>query len=85
MRGGAGGGEPYYLPLTEENDSCRTWMRCRRSARRAKILWLNYPITLPVPWPISGSSTAPSRSRQYDLAVLHDGPYQKSPSTATGR
>jgi LL-diaminopimelate aminotransferase len=72
----AGGGS-YYIPLTEEN----SWVPDLTSipediARKAKILWLNYPNNP------TGATAEPSFyeevvafAKQYDIAVLHDAPY----------
>jgi LL-diaminopimelate aminotransferase len=71
------GGDSYYIPLTEENN----WVPDLTSipediARKAKILWLNYPNNP------TGATAEPSFyeevvafAKQYDIAVLHDAPY----------
>ena len=71
------GGDSYYIPLTEEND----WVPDLTSipediAKRAKILWLNYPNNP------TGATAEPSFyeavvafAKQYNIGVLHDAPY----------
>jgi LL-diaminopimelate aminotransferase len=73
------GGEPYYLPLTEENDFLPDLDAVpEQIARRAKLLWLNYPNN-----PTGAIADlrffehAVEFARRYDLAVLHDGPYSE--------
>ena len=71
------GGEPYYLPLLEENH----WLPDLDAippevARDAKALWLNYPNN-----PTGAVAEADFYQRvvafakQYEIAVLHDAPY----------
>ena len=71
------GGEPYFLPLTEENsflpdlDSLPEVV-----ARRAKLLWLNYPNN-----PTSAVADLAffqrtvAFAKRHGIAVCHDGPY----------
>jgi LL-diaminopimelate aminotransferase len=73
------GGEPYYLPLTEENDFLPDLDAVpEQIAQRAKLLWLNYPNN-----PTGAIADlrffehAVRFARQHDLAVLHDGPYSE--------
>lgn len=73
------GGESHYLPLTEEND----WLPDLAAipediARKAKILWLNYPNNP------TGATADPSFykevvdfAKKYDIWVLHDAPYSE--------
>lgn len=71
------GGECYWMPLLEENG----WLPDldsipREVARRAKVMWLNYPNN-------PASAVAPLEyfqrvvdfARRYDIGVLHDGCY----------
>ena len=73
------GGTPYYLPLTEENhflpdlDGIPTDV-----ARKAKVLWINYPNNP------TGAVAEPAFfdkvvrfARKHELAVCHDGPYSE--------
>ena len=73
------GGEPYYVPLTEENEFLPDLDAVpEQIARRAKVLWLNYPNN-----PTGAVADrdfferAVAFARQYDIAVLHDGPYSE--------
>ncbi|MFQ5471685.1 MAG: LL-diaminopimelate aminotransferase [Dehalococcoidia bacterium] len=73
------GGEPYYLPLTEENrflpdlDSVP-----QRIAERAKLLWLNYPNNpTGAVAGIDFFERAAAFAKKNDIAVLHDGPYSE--------
>jgi LL-diaminopimelate aminotransferase len=73
------GGEPYYLPLTEENgflpdlDAIPTEI-----TRRAKVLWLNYPNNpTGAVADIRFFESAVAFARKHDIAVLHDGPYSE--------
>jgi LL-diaminopimelate aminotransferase len=73
------GGEPYYLPLREENRYLPDLDVVPPDvARRAKLLWLNYPNN-----PTSAVAgldffeRAVAFARRYDLAICHDGPYSE--------
>ena len=73
------GGEPYYLPLTEENDFLPDLSAVPEDvARRAKLLWLNYPNnpTAAVA-PLSFFEEAVRFAKRFDIAVCHDGPYSE--------
>ena len=71
------GGSSYYMPLTEEN---RYLPRLEDIppdiARKAKVLWLNYPNN-----PTSAVAElgffeqVVAFAQKYDIAVCHDGPY----------
>jgi len=73
------GGRPYYMPLVEENnflpnlDAIPAYV-----ARRANLLWINYPNN-----PTSAIADLDFFNRvvkfaqQYDIAVCHDGPYSE--------
>ncbi|HLC28581.1 MAG TPA: LL-diaminopimelate aminotransferase [Dehalococcoidia bacterium] len=73
------GGEPYYLPLTEENDFLPDLDAVPEEvARRAKILWLNYPNNpTGAVADLEFFDRAVALARRYDLAILHDGPYSE--------
>ncbi|HVP05505.1 MAG TPA: LL-diaminopimelate aminotransferase [Dehalococcoidia bacterium] len=73
------GGEPYYLPLTEENDFLPDLDAVPESvAKRAKVLWLNYPNNpTGAIADIEFFERAIAFARKYDLAILHDGPYSE--------
>jgi LL-diaminopimelate aminotransferase len=73
------GGEPYYLPLTEENDFLPDLDAVPdKIAKKAKVLWLNYPNN---PTGAVADLDFFDRSiafaRRHDLAILHDGPYSE--------
>jgi LL-diaminopimelate aminotransferase len=73
------GGEPYFLPLTEENEFLPDLDSVPDDiARRAKLLWLNYPNN--PTGAVAGLDffeQAVAFARKHGLAVLHDGPYSE--------
>jgi LL-diaminopimelate aminotransferase len=73
------GGEPYYLPLTEENEFLPDLEAVpEQVARRAKVLWLNYPNNpTGAVADLDFFERAVAFARKYDIAVLHDGPYSE--------
>jgi len=73
------GGEPYYLPLTEENDFLPELDSIpEQIARRAKVLWLNYPNNpTGAVAELEFFERAVDFARKHDLAILHDGPYSE--------
>ena len=71
------GGESYPLPLKEENDFLPDLDAIPPEvARRAKVLWLNYPNnpTAAVA-DLAFFQRATDFAKRYDIAVLHDAPY----------
>jgi LL-diaminopimelate aminotransferase len=73
------GGEPYFLPLTEENDFLPDLSAIPEDiARRAKVLWLNYPNnpTAAVA-DLAFYEEAVRFAKKYDIAICHDGPYSE--------
>ena len=71
------GGNSYYLPLKEENgflpdlDAIPTEV-----ARKAKLLWLNYPNNpTGAVADLDFFEKAVKFARQYDLVICHDAPY----------
>ncbi|HWC31308.1 MAG TPA: LL-diaminopimelate aminotransferase, partial [Dehalococcoidia bacterium] len=73
------GGETHYMPLKEENDFLPDFSAIPEDiARRAKVLWLNYPNA-----PTAAVATveffeeAVRFARQYDIAICHDCPYSE--------
>jgi LL-diaminopimelate aminotransferase len=73
------GGEPYYLPLREEDGFLPDLDAVPADvARRAKLLWLNYPNN-----PTGAVASldfferAVAFARRHGLAVCHDGPYSE--------
>jgi len=73
------GGEPYYLPLTEENDFLPDLDAVPAEiARRAKVLWLNYPNNpTGAVADIAFFERAVAFAGKHDIAVLHDAPYSE--------
>ncbi|MBI2165996.1 MAG: LL-diaminopimelate aminotransferase [Chloroflexi bacterium] len=71
------GGEPYYLPLHEENG----WLPDLESVpeevrQKAKVIWLNYPNNPTGAVAHLGFfERVVAFARRYDIAVLHDAPY----------
>ena len=71
------GGSSYYMPLTEENDFLPDLDRIPQDiARKAKILWLNYPNnpTAAVA-ELDFFDRVVAFAQKHNLAVCHDGPY----------
>jgi len=71
------GGESYFMPLTEANDFLPDLERIpAKVARRAKLLWLNYPNN-----PTAATAELDFFQKvvdfamRYDLVVCHDAPY----------
>jgi len=73
------GGDCYFLPLTEENDFLPDLDAVPAEvARRAKVLWLNYPNNpTGAVADLEFFERAVAFARRHDLAVLHDGPYSE--------
>ena len=73
------GGEPYYLPLTEENEFLPDLDAIpQQIADKAKVLWLNYPNNpTGAVADLTFFERAVAFARKHDLAVLHDGPYSE--------
>jgi LL-diaminopimelate aminotransferase len=73
------GGDCYFLPLTEENDFLPDLDAVPADvARRAKVLWLNYPNNpTGAVADLEFFERAVVFARRNDLAVLHDGPYSE--------
>jgi LL-diaminopimelate aminotransferase len=73
------GGEPHYLPLREESGFLPDLSAVPEEiARRAKVLWLNYPnnptgATADLPF----FEEAVRFAQRYDIAICHDGPYSE--------
>jgi LL-diaminopimelate aminotransferase len=71
------GGEPYFMPLKEENDFLPDFEAIPDEvAHRAKLMWLNYPNNP------TGAIAGPDFfekavhfAQQRDLVVCHDAPY----------
>ena len=73
------GGEPFYLPLREEAGFLPDLDAVPEDvARRAKVLWLNYPNnpTAAVA-DLAFFEAAVRFAKRYDVAICHDGPYSE--------
>ena len=73
------GGEPYYMPLTQQNDFLPDLGAIPEGVlQKAKLLWINYPNN-----PTAATADIEFYERvvqlaaQHDLAVCHDGPYSE--------
>jgi LL-diaminopimelate aminotransferase len=71
------GGEPYFMPLKEENDFLPDFKAIPDEvADKAKLMWLNYPNN-----PTGAIASldfferAVHFAQQHDLAICHDAPY----------
>jgi len=71
------GGEPYYMPLTEENDFLPDLDAIPSEVlKKAKLIWLNYPNN-----PTGAVADLDFFNRvvrfaqEHNLAICHDGPY----------
>jgi LL-diaminopimelate aminotransferase len=71
------GGEPYYLPLTEENNFLPDLDAIPEpTVKKAKLLWINYPNNpTGAVADLDFFNRAVEFARQHDLAICHDGPY----------
>jgi LL-diaminopimelate aminotransferase len=71
------GGEVYYMPLLPENNFLPDLNAIPEDvARRAKILWLNYPNNpTGAVAPLSFLEEAVAFGRKYQVFVAHDAPY----------
>ncbi len=73
------GGDPYYLPLTEENgflpdlDAIPAYV-----LKRTKLLWISYPNNpTGAVADLDFFNRAVEFAQRHDLAVCHDGPYSE--------
>ena len=71
------GGEPYLLPLTEENDFLPDLEAIpNKIAGKAKLLWLNYPNNpTGAVADIAFFQKAVHFAKKHNLAICHDAPY----------
>lgn len=71
------GGTPHFMPLKEENDFLPDFAAIpERIARKAKLLWLNYPNNpTGAIADLDFFEEAVHFARHHDLAVCHDAPY----------
>jgi LL-diaminopimelate aminotransferase len=71
------GGEPYFMPLREENNFLPALNEIpAETARKAKVIWLNYPNN--PTGAVAGMDffeRVVGFARRYDIAVCHDAPY----------
>jgi len=72
-------GEPYYMPLTEENNFLPDLDNIPSNIlNKAKLLWLNYPNNpTGAVADLDFFNRVVKFARQNDLAVCHDGPYSE--------
>ena len=73
------GGEPYYMPLREEDGFLPDFNAIPEDvARRAKVLWLNYPNNpTGAVADLAFFEEAVRFAKKYDIAICHDGPYSE--------
>jgi len=71
------GGEPYFMPLTEENDFLPDFEAIPDSiADRAKLMWLNYPNNpTGAVADLDFFDKAVHFAQRHGLAICHDAPY----------
>jgi LL-diaminopimelate aminotransferase len=71
------GGEPYFMPLKEENDFLPDFGAIPdRVADKAKLMWLNYPNNpTGAIADLEFFEKAVHFARQHGLAICHDAPY----------
>ncbi len=73
------GGEPYYMPLKEEDGFLPDLNAIPEDiARKAKVLWLNYPNNpTGAVADLAFFEEAVKFAKKYDIAICHDGPYSE--------
>jgi LL-diaminopimelate aminotransferase len=73
------GGEAYYMPLKEENGFLPDFAAIPEDiAKRAKVLWLNYPnAPTAAVADVAFFEEAVRFAKQYDIAICHDCPYSE--------
>ncbi len=73
------GGEPYYLPLVEENNFLPDLESIPADIlKKAKLLWLNYPNNpTGAVTELDFFNKAVKFARRHNLAICHDGPYSE--------
>jgi LL-diaminopimelate aminotransferase len=71
------GGEPYFVPLTEENDFLPDLKAIpEKITKKAKLLWLNYPNNpTGAVADLDFFRKAVNFAKKYNLAICHDAPY----------
>ena len=73
------GGEPYFMPLLEENNFLPALDTIPTNVlKEAKLLWLNYPNNpTGAVADLDFFNRVVKFAQQHDLAVCHDGPYSE--------
>jgi len=73
------GGEPYYMPLTEENNFLPDLTTIPEDVlKRAKLLWINYPNNpTGAVADLDFFNRVVEFAQQHDLAICHDAPYSE--------
>jgi LL-diaminopimelate aminotransferase len=73
------GGEVHYMPLREEDGFLPDFSAVPEDvARRAKLLWLNYPNNpTGAVADLAFFDEAVRFAKKYDVAICHDGPYSE--------
>jgi len=73
------GGEPYYMPLVEQNDFLPDLDSIpAHILKKAKLLWLNYPNNpTGAVADLDFFNKVVKFAQQHNLAVCHDGPYSE--------
>jgi len=73
------GGEPYYMPLTEENNFLPDLDTIPDDVlKKAKLLWLNYPNNpTGAVADLDFFNRVVKFAQQHDLAICHDAPYSE--------
>jgi LL-diaminopimelate aminotransferase len=73
------GGETHYMPLLQENDFLPDFSAIPENvARRAKVMWLNYPnAPTTAVAEIAFFEEAVRFARQYDIVICHDNAYSE--------
>ena len=73
------GGEPYYMPLLDENGFLPALDAIPEDIlKRARLLWLNYPNNpTGAVADLDFFNKVVEFARKHDLAVCHDGPYSE--------
>jgi LL-diaminopimelate aminotransferase len=71
------GGETHYMPLKEENNFLPDFSAIPEDvARRAKVLWMNYPnAPTAAVADMAFFDEAVQFAKKYDIAICHDAPY----------
>lgn len=71
------GGQPYYLPLTEENDYLPDYDSVpSETAKAARLLWINYPNNpTGAVADLNFFDKTVEYARKNDILVCHDAPY----------